>query len=140
MRLCKKNKSKLKYSLYKESEPTYLKDENGNIVYEEIDGEQVPVETGYTQPHYETPVEFNGYIQFRGGKSEEEAFGVSLDKYTHILIMRLGELPIDETSLIFDKSEPKEPYDKSADYKVIRVAPTLNFVTYLLKTIDKCAE
>lgn len=137
MRLCKRNKSDLKYSLYKEKEPTYQRDENGDIVYIDVDGEEVPIETGYNEPHYDEPVDFKGYIQFKSGEAEARAFGVSLDDYTHILIMREGEIPIDETSLIFDKSEPTEPYDKSADYRVIRVAPSLNFVTYLLKTIGK---
>lgn len=136
MRLCKRNKSNLKYSLYREKEPTYQLDDEGEIVYEEIDGEQIPIETGYNEPKYDAPVNFKGYIQFKSGEAEARAFGVSTESYTHLLVMRKDEIPIDETSLIFDKSEPTEPYDKSADYRVVRVAPSLNFVTYLLKTID----
>lgn len=126
MRLCRKNKSKLYYSLYKEEEITYLKDDNGNIVYEDIDGEEVPVETGHKPPTYDEPVEFKGYIQFQGGESEARAFGVSLDSYSHILVMRRGEIPIDETSKIIS--------DKT--YKVTKVAESLNFVTYLLRVED----
>lgn len=136
MRLCRKNKTNLWYSLYKDSETAYLKDEDGNTVYQEIDGEQVPVETGHKPPSYDTPVKFKGYIQFNGGESEAKAFGVSVDSYTHILIMRRGELPIDETSLIFN-DEPSEVAEKTADYKVVKVAPSLNFVTYLLKSVSK---
>lgn len=127
MRLCQKNKTDLWYQLYKESETIYLKDEDGNIVYQDVDGEQVPVETGNVPPHYDEPIKFRGYIQFQGGESEARAFGVSRDSYSHILVMRKDEIPIDETSLI-----------KSADatYKVTKVAKSLNFVTYLLRVED----
>ena len=137
MRTLQRNKSKLYYSLYKESETAYLLDENGNIVYEEVDGEQVPVETGSNPPTYNTPVSFDGYIQFKGGEEEAMAFGVSVGSYTHILIMRKDEIPIDETSLIFDHEPQGEITENTADYKVYRVAPSLNFVTYLLKSVDK---
>jgi hypothetical protein len=130
--MCKRNKTDLWYSLYKESEVVYLTDENGDIIYQEIDGEEVPIETGHKAPHYEKPVSFKGYIQYRGGISEAEPYGVNLD-YTHMLIMRDGELPIDETSLIYTK-EPKMVSEETADFKVIGVANSLNFVTYLLKS------
>ena len=136
MRLCKKNKTNLWYALYKESEVEYLKDEHGDIVYQDIDGDLVPVETGYKPPHYDDAVGFKGYIQFNGGESEARAFGVSVDSYSHILIMRKDEIPIDETSLIFN-SKPDVVTDKTADYKVVKVAPSLNFVTYLLRDEDK---
>ena len=135
MRTLRRNKSNLYYSLYKESDTAYLLDDNGNIVYEEVDGEQVPVEIENV-PTYEAPVPFKGYIQFKGGEEEAMAFGVSVGSYTHILIMRKGEIPITETSLIFI-NEPQEVTENSADYKVYRVAPSLNFVTYLLKSVDK---
>ena len=137
MRTLQRNKSKLYYSLYKESEPAYLTDENGDIVYEEVDGEQIPVETGSNPPSYLEPVPFRGYIQFKGGDEEAMAFGVSVGSYTHLLIMRKDEIPIDETSLIFDHEPQGEITENDADYKVYRVAPSLNFVTYLLKSVDK---
>lgn len=138
MRLCKRNKSKLKYALYKEKEVVYETDDNGDIVYIDVDGEPTPVETGNRPPHYDEPVEFKGYIQFKGGEDEAKAFGVSVDSYTHILVMRKDEIPITETSLIFDKSEPdSEDMEHSADYRVERIAPSLNFVTYLLRSVDK---
>jgi len=137
MRTLRRNKSNLYYSLYKESEVAYLTDDEGNIVYEEIDGEEVPIETGNNPPTYEEPVPFKGYIQFKGGTEEAMAFGVSVGSYTHLLIMRKGEIPITETSLIFDHEPQGEITENTADYKVYRVAPSLNFVTYLLKSVDK---
>lgn len=135
MRLCRKNKKKLWYATYREREIAYLKDLDGNIVYEEVDGEEVPVETGYSEPHYEDAVSFMGYIQFQGGESEAKAFGVSMDSYTHILIMRRDEIPIDETSLIF-LNEPETVAENAADFKVTKIAESLNFVTYLLRAKD----
>ena len=137
MRTLRRNKSNLYYSLYKESEVAYLTDDEGNIVYEEIDGEEVPIETGNNPPTYEEPVPFKGYIQFKGGTEEAMAFGVSVGSYTHLLIMRKGEIPITETSLIFDHEPQGEITENTADYKIYRVAPSLNFVTYLLKSVDK---
>lgn len=137
MRTLRRNKSNLYYSLYKESEVVYLTDEDGNIVYEEVDGEEVPVEIGHNPPAYNEPVEFKGYIQFKGGEDEARAFGVSVGSYTHLLIMRKDEIPITETSLIFDHEPQGEITENTADYKVYRVAPSLNFVTYLLKSVDK---
>lgn len=136
MRTLRRNKSNLYYSLYKESEVAYLTDDEGNIVYEEIDGEEVPIEIS-NPPTYEEPVPFKGYIQFKGGTEEAMAFGVSVGSYTHLLIMRKGEIPITETSLIFDHEPQGEITENTADYKVYRVAQSLNFVTYLLKSVDK---
>ena len=137
MRTLRRNKSNLYYSLYEESQTAYLTDDDGNIVYEEVDGEQVPVETGSKPSSFSTPVPFKGYIQFKGGEEEAMAFGVSVGSYTHLLIMEKDEIPIDETSLIFDHEPQGEITENSADYKVYRVAPSLNFVTYLLKSVDK---
>ena len=138
MRLCRKNKSKLKYALYKDKEVVYETDENGQIIWQDVDGELVPIETGSRPPRYLEPVEFKGYIQFKGGEDEAKAFGVSVDSYTHILVMRKDEIPITETSLIFDKTEPNpEDMEGSADYRVERIAPSLNFVTYLLRSVSK---
>lgn len=136
MRTLRRNKTKLWYALYHEKEPTYLTDENGDIVYQDIDGDLVPIETGYNEPSYSKAVEFRGYIQFKSGEAEARAFGVSVGSYSHLLIMRKGEIPIDETSLIFT-SEPETVSVETADYRVTRVAESLNFVTYLLRNEDK---
>ena len=46
MRLLEKNKQNLKYALQVGEVPVYERDEDGNIIYIEIDGQKVPVETG----------------------------------------------------------------------------------------------
>ena len=141
MRLCARNKQALKYSLYRDKEPVYLLDENGEVVYENIDGEDIPVETGSNPPHYDDPVSFKGNIQFSSGEAQAKSFGVSVSDYEYVLFMRDGEIPITETSLIFYKSEPQyengNVIEKSADFRVKRVLPYLDFTAYLLKTIEK---
>lgn len=141
MRLCARNKQALKYALYKEKEPVYLTDDNGDVIYEDIDGETVPVETGSNPPRYDDPVDFRGNIQFSSGEAQAYSFGVSTGDYEYVLYMRKGEIPITETSIIFYQSEPE--YDngvlveKSADFRVIKVLPYLDFMAYLLKSIEK---
>lgn len=141
MRNLLRNKKVLRYSLYKGKEPLYKRDEDGNIIYQNVDGEDVPVEIGSTPPHYSDPVEFMGHITYASGESEAETYGVSIGEYDSKLVMIVGELPITETSIIFDESEPEykdgNVVEKSADFKVIKVAPTLNEVSYLLKRIEK---
>lgn len=133
------NKQTLQYVLFLGEKPVYKTDSNGNIVYENVHGQQVPIEIGkYNE--YSAPVTFYANIAFRGGESEAVAFGVSQADYDSTLTMMKGEIPITETSLIFYESTPR--YDskghlvyESADYTVGRIAPSLNQVTYLLKRI-----
>lgn len=128
------------YALYKgKAEKTYVKDHNGNYVYD-AKGNRIENKSSVNKPAYHDPVEFAGNISFASGESEAEAYGVSVGDYDSKLHMLKGEIPIDETSLIFKESTPK--YDKhgnldreSADFIVVKVQPSLNTVTYLLKRV-----
>ena len=139
MRLLARNKQKMKYALYVDKSTVYQTDENGDIVYEDVDGEQVPIETGSMPPHYDDPVDFKGNIQFSSGEAQARSFGVSTVDYEYVLFMRKGEIPITETSIIFYQKEPEYIdgvlNEKSADFRVVRVCPYLDFMAYLLKTI-----
>lgn len=136
MRTTRKNKQRMKYSLLGEKIPTYETDDEGNIIYD--DGE--PIISGYVSG-YQEPVDFLGNIAFAGGEAEAVAFGVSVSDYDSKLLMNADELPITETSIIFKDSEPVYKGgvidDKSADYRVIKVIPSLNTTVYLLKRIVK---
>ena len=46
MRVLARNRQKLKYSLQNGEIPVYQTDNDGNIIYEDIDGVKVPLETG----------------------------------------------------------------------------------------------
>lgn len=144
MRLLEKNKQNLKYALQVGEVPIYERDEDGNIVYIEIDGQRVPVETGETEIGYANPIDFRGNIAMSGGEAEAKSFGVDISEYDAILLMEKDRIPIDETSLLWHTSEVKYVDEqntvvdrKSADYSIKRVQPSLNFTRYLLKRIVK---
>ena len=144
MRLLEKNKQNLKYALQVGEVPVYERDEDGNIIYIEVDGQKVPVETGETEPGYSNPIDFRGNIAMSGGEAEAKSFGVDISEYDAILLMEKNRIPIDETSLILHTSKVRYIDEqntivdrKSADYSIKRVQPSLNFTRYLLKRIVK---
>lgn len=144
MRLLEKNKQNLKYALQVGEVPVYERDEDGNIIYIEVDGQKVPVETGETEPGYSIPIDFRGNIAMSGGEAEAKSFGVDISEYDAILLMEKNRIPIDETSLIWHTSKVRYIDEqntivdrKSADYSIKRVQPSLNFTRYLLKRIVK---
>lgn len=144
MRLLEKNKQNLKYALQVGEVPVYERDEDGNIIYIEVDGQKVPVETGETEPGYSNPIDFRGNIAMSGGEAEAKSFGVDISEYDVILLMEKNRIPIDETSLIWHTSKVRYIDEqntivdrKSADYSIKRVQPSLNFTRYLLKRIVK---
>jgi hypothetical protein len=137
-----KNKRKMFYSLQLESVPVYETDDEGNIIFAEVDGEEVPVETGDHSTVYADPVGFLANIHGAGGEAEAEAYGVSLGSYDAVLYSTVKSLPITETSLIWVDTEPQFDENEvlipeSADYKVKRVPPSLNEMVYLLERIEK---
>ena len=144
MRLLEKNKQNLKYALQVGEVTVYERDEDGNIIYIEVDGQKVPVETGETEPGYSNPIDFRGNIAMSGGEAEAKSFGVDISEYDAILLMEKNRIPIDETSLIWHTSKVRYIDEqntivdrKSADYSIKRVQPSLNFTRYLLKRIVK---
>ncbi len=137
-----KNKRKMFYALQLESNPVYETDDEGNVIFAEVDGEEVPVETGDHYTVYADPVGFQANIHGAGGEAEAEAYGVSLGSYDAVLYSTVKSLPITETSLIWVDTEPQFDENEvlipeSADYKVKRVPPSLNEMVYLLERIEK---
>ena len=127
MRCLLKNKQKMYYALYIESTETTT----GKTII--IDGESVEVEYGSTSQEYTAPVEFKGNIAFTGGDVYETEYGIDKSKYSAVLVMNKGEIPIDEHSLIWYDTPP----DGKADFKVVKVVPSLNVDKYLLQRIEK---
>ena len=155
MRTSRKNKVDLLYSLQGDTVPIYEVDNEGNVVYEEIDGVQVPLETGESFTGYEEPVGFKGNLQFYTGWNYPGVWGITLGNADAILLMDKNELPINETSMIWYKSIPEtkevQVYDaeqqamvtkvvvdpESADFSISRIIPSLNQIRYILKGIEK---
>ena len=136
MRDCKKNQQELYYSTYSDQITEYYRDSDGNIIYDEIDGELIP-RIKYERAGYNNPVSFYANISAGKGTSQEEVFGVSLD-YTKTISTSDMDLPISETSLVWFETEPTYNADgtvneASADYSVVGIAKSLNNVVYALK-------
>jgi len=135
MRSLKKNQQKLWYSTYADQITIYATDGAGNIIYDDIDGQQVP-RIKAERAGYNNPVPFYANISAAKGTSDAEVFGVSLD-YTKTISTTDMTLPISETSLIWFETEPVMKNgvvdESSADYSVVAVARSLNNVVYALK-------
>ena len=134
----------MKYSLQDGRVPIYERDENGDIVYIEVDGEKIPVETGEYETGYSPPVDFMGNISMSGGEAEAKEFGMDIGDFDAVIILEKDAIPITETSIIWHTSPVKYKDEqntildsKSADYAVKRVSPSLNFTKVLLQRIVK---
>ena len=134
----------MKYSLQDGRVPIYERDENGDIVYIEVDGQKIPVETGEYETGYSAPVDFMGNISMSGGEAEAKEFGMDIGDFDAVIVLEKDAIPITETSIIWHtspvkyKDEQKTIVDaKSADYAVKRVSPSLNFTKVLLQRIVK---
>lgn len=136
MRDCKKNQQELYYAIYSVQITEYYRDSEGNIIYDEIDGELIP-RIKCERTGYNNPVSFYANISAGKGTSQEEVFGVSLD-YTKTISTTDMSLPLDEKSLVWFETEPTYNADgtvneASADYSVVGIAKSLNNVVYALK-------
>lgn len=144
MRLLRKNMQPMKYSLQDGRVPIYERDEIGDIVYIEVDGQKIPVETGEYETGYSAPVDFMGNISMSGGEAEAKEFGMDIGDFDAVIVLEKDAIPITETSIIWHKSPVKYKDEqntivdsKSADYAVKRVSPSLNFTKVLLQRIVK---
>lgn len=134
----------MKYSLQDGRVPIYERDENGDIVYIEVDGQKIPVETGEYETGYSAPVDFMGNISMSGGEAEAKEFGMDIGDFDAVIVLEKDAVPITETSIIWHTSPVKYKDEqntivdsKSADYVVKRVSPSLNFTKVLLQRIVK---
>ena len=135
MRTLNKNKQLMSYALYNEQIPVYETDGNGDIIYDIIDGVEIPIETGETKLGYSEAIPFKANISMSGGESEAKEFGLSVEDYNAIVVCDKGEYPITEGALIWHESEVGGP--NTADYIVKKVHRSLNLVKYILKARDK---
>lgn len=147
MRTLNKNKTQMWYALHRESEVIYKLDELGNKIVAYTDTTTEPptvyyVEEGTTKEGYGEPIEFFGNLAYSSsGEAETTEFGVSLVDYEATVTVSKDYLPIDETSLIWlhTPATDNDGYAirDDADYKVLKVHPSLNVCKYLLAKIQK---
>lgn len=128
MRLARKNKQSMRYSLYKSSEPIYELDEDGNIKYMEIDGVQVPIEVGTTEPHYDKPIPFKANIHSELNEMHLKSYGVDQSSIYSEIVVKKGKLPLKigtiiwrESEIIYEDNEKTIPKQSSADYTVVGI-------------------
>lgn len=146
MRCMKINKQKMYYSLLIGTVPEYELDEFGNkkIAYEKGD-KIIYAKTGVTISLYSPAIPFEGNIAMSGSDVSRQEFGISDERYEAVLVLNKDEIPIDETSLIWYQTEPTtkeiegQTYadDSTADYRVLRVIPSINNDRYILAKVVK---
>lgn len=146
MRTLARNKQKMKYSQKGERQPIYLLDEEGNKIVDYVDSEGnfYYKETGSYTSGWTEPKEFLGNIAMSGGEAEAMEFGLSLGDYNAVIVMNKGEIPLKEKDVIWlnsevlwENKETRDPDEKSADFEVLKVSESLNFVKYVLKAVIK---
>lgn len=141
MRDLKKNEQEIWYSTYAGQVTDYYRDPDGNIIYDEIDGEMIARIRG-DRPLYDAPVRLDICISAGRGKAHENVFGSDVD-FTRSMSTTNLSLPIDEKSIIWIESAPSFQPDgsvdpNSADYKVAaKPAKSLNTVLIAIKQLPK---
>lgn len=151
MRTLGRNKLPMKYALYLSKSEIY-------DFYEDEDGNRYPIPTGEKEATYATPKEMRANISKGGGDAEAMEYGLSTADYQAVLLFDKNEYPLEEGSLVWEKSpveykyggEEVEAKDKngetvltkapipiSADYTVIKISDSLNFTKAILKAVNK---
>jgi hypothetical protein len=111
--------------------------------YEDEEGNLIPLDTGDTKLVYGEPIEFKGNIAMSSsGEVEIQEFGLSQADYSAILVVDKDYIPLTETSLIWFENEPKKDIDGntdefSADYRIVKISPSLNVTKYALQKVVK---
>ena len=135
MRTLLKNNQKMYYALQDKVVPIYE-------IYTDEDGNEYQIDTGERKTVYSDAVQFLGNITMSGGEAEAREFGLNLADYEAILVVAKNTLPLTETSLIWLNSEPKKDAENytdefSADFRIVKISPSLNYDKYVLQRIVK---
>lgn len=129
----------MQYSNFVENQPVYKRDEDGNIIYIEVDGEQVPVTTGTTESRYAEPTEFKAVITNKLNEAIIQSYGIDVSTNYAQITARKDYLPLKVGSLVWKRTQPTYKEDgtvdeTSADYTVKGVADEgLDFDLFLLQ-------
>lgn len=125
MRTAYRKKQRMLYSNFHKSEPVYLTDKDGDIVYGIMpDGERVPMKTGETKEGYDEPTEFWNSISGTLTEDELQAFGGEKKAVAKITYHK-DEFPFRVGTLIWKNSEvgyiDEKVDENSADYRVMGI-------------------
>lgn len=126
----KKNKQKMKYSLFIGSVPIYETDEEGNPIVDYVDeeGNVFYRETGQKELQYGEPIPFFASISSELNELHARSFGVDQSSIYSTIVCKKGDLPFEygvkiwkETPIKWKDEINKIPDADSADYTVTGV-------------------
>lgn len=131
------NKQEMYYALFDNNLTEYARDPEGNIIYTEIGGVQVPVKAG-VKPGYSKAVWFKANIGVNSGETKEAEYGLNVSDYDAIISAEKGKLPLTEQTLIWHESEVGYDLEghvipETADYRVVAIKTSLNEERFILK-------
>ena len=124
-RMAQINKQNMYYSLYSGKTNTYETDDEGNVIYTEVDGELIPVEAGTQEAIYGVPVPFKANIDSELNEMHLKAWGVDQSSIYSEIVCQKNYLPMEigtiiwrESEIEWDDVEHQIPHQASADYTV----------------------
>ena len=115
-----RNKQSVWYALY--TGVTDVTDSNG-------------YKTGEKTKTYATPVEIKVNVSASKGSAITEGFGVNED-YDRTIVTHDMTCPIDETTRLWVDADPSKDTPDPYDYRVVRVAKSLNSITIAIRKTD----
>lgn len=131
MRSFRRDQQKMMYSFQIGTVPRYVRDDNGNIVYEtysdsdgneifilDDDGNRIPQDTGEKEIIYSSPKEFFASISESGGKADAQAYGLSTESYEAVALYGSGLYPITIGCLIWKDSAPECRHAQAVPFDV----------------------
>lgn len=138
--MLERNKQDMYYSrkLSDNTTPIYATDSSGNVIYDDIDGESIPRETGDYRGEYLTPVAFSGNISNTIAEELKQAFGSYADNACQLMLGK-DEIPLEVGDSIWKDSEIEYYSDgavnpDTCDYHVVGSATNgLSVDLFLLK-------
>lgn len=116
MRCLDRNKKSFYYATYQGM--SKLTDDNGNF-------------TGEYGITYSEPIQVWGNISPASGSVYSNPFGLT-EGYDKIIVMADSDFPIAETSVLWVDND----ITKSFDYRIVRIARSLNSVSIAIKKVD----
>ena len=145
MRALVRNKQKMFYSVPTGTREQYVYDDEGNITYIDVDGEQVPVTTGEKENTYSVPVEFRANITSKLKEAIIRAFGIdNSENYAQLVVTKnaftmfnVGTVIWKNSSIKYHDAEETDVDGGSADYVIRGVLDEeINEDMYLLKKLS----
>ena len=103
-RMARINKQNMYYSLYSGTVPVYETDEEGFPITINVDGEEVPVETGTQEARYEMPIAFRANISSELNEMHMKAWGVDQSSIYSEIVCRKDYLPLEVGAIIWRTS------------------------------------